>query len=52
MKTQEIVFKCFYCHEEVPYKQRCEACDTPLLWTDVYMDYSDKFLEIYKVWVK
>jgi hypothetical protein len=52
MKQSEIKFECFYCGGEVKYENDCPTCSTKLAWEDIILDYSDKYLDCYKVCVK
>lgn len=52
MKQLEIKFECFYCGAEVKYECNCPSCCSVLAWEDIILDYSDKYIESYKVCVK
>lgn len=49
MRQQEVVFLCFYCHKELKFGENCKDCDLPISWHNVWLDYEDKYLKIYKV---
>jgi hypothetical protein len=53
IKTQEINFKCHNCEHDIQYEQsQCRICGLTLEWEETLrLDYADKFLEIYTVYV-
>ena len=53
MRQQEVNFKCYDCEHDIKYEQgKCETCHTTLEWVEtVTLDYADKYLEIYTVYV-
>jgi len=53
MIQQEIKFKCRNCEHDVQYEQsQCMVCGFTIEWEETLrLDYADKFLEIYTVYV-
>jgi hypothetical protein len=52
MKTQEITFKCRKCEYDIGYGWvYCGKCGEKIMWDSVIRTYTDKYLEIYEVFV-
>ncbi len=53
MRQQEINFKCSNCEHDIQYEQsQCMICGGTLDWPDVVsLDYADKYMEIYTVYI-
>jgi hypothetical protein len=53
MRQQEVNFKCHNCEHDIHYEQfQCKICGLTLEWEETLrLDYADKYLEIYTVYI-